>query len=433
MSTEQDGLIPPIGRRGFLQLTAGTAARSVLPPLPVTTTATAVAGSSVAAVATTFRALSEGSLWYAGYILHRVYRKTESWESYMGKGIYASLCERGSAEEKVSAGIKRYASCNPRDLSTRLSNLFYLYAFLNDRQVRQLQDTKSWPCNQDHEWSGERYNATYKVDEDLYENGYITAAGILKAQLGAINDLLDMHELQMRSQLPLGFCHHGDLPALDMVLSLCVYSHAQSSDLSKKQIEAIKGLTSRQKIELILEFSCNPYRSAKVFSRWHWFNVPDSIPFTDMFKKGMNILPEERMMERYPDSFSVEEYRQRRDLFKCELDAFFIRRAVNKRLEMKSAVQPVSSIRPVTQTISTPPAALARGVAAVRGAFSKAGEGLTDIVHGVLRAVNQNDAVPETPPVQALENNPTQNPFDRPLSQEVNTSEATPVLRNPQP
>ncbi len=378
---------PDLGRRRFLQFTASAAVQSTLPPLPLST-GPALRAAGPAIVAT----VSEN---YATFMAMSFSRAT--WKKF-------STSTDGSPtkhEDQVMAHRLR-----------RLSELFSFYTLHNERQILSAQSTQAWKrelINQvqyEKKLKAESPDVYFDYGHDLtvFSEDVVTQKKILQALLGIIGEILDAaeahpHKYSQHVYDDLDGSYRGEMHMSD--LDCAVYGIANNY-FSDFKPSTLVGLSARQKIELVLEFSRDNFFMNPIprhaGSRHQWFDVPSSFPpmkllegealeqgmfghILDLYREkvaAFKTLPEQ-FQSLYEEHFSIEEYFQRRDLFVSELDLFFAGRKMKQRVQMKQAYSQAQNMQTADHIFSVaksipefPSASLLRCAAALRNAFSNA-------------------------------------------------------------
>ncbi|MFN3828007.1 MAG: hypothetical protein ACK4NR_10340 [Micavibrio sp.] len=420
---------PQISRRGILQLAAGTAFRSVLPPVAVSSPAMAAS-----AEATVTRALAPLSARYAQQM-------TSSFIYVMWN--MKDKDEVRKAKEKPEYYTDQvYLNDFLSYVENRIRNLFTFYVHYDDDQIRAFHAegrSKSLAARARREFD-DVYSHTrcyrkdaIKLDDVFASDQEFNQQTILKTLMDTLDAVLEIDTKQRQGILPFQFNGYGeDISLLDLLLR-------QSSVHSRYffEPEKIKELTARQKIEQLLEFSHDrltiPFTTLDLGHRFGWFYLADEQPISE---KTL----ESELHRIHKDDFSVEKYRQRQAAFVYELDSFFARRSVRERLDMKASGNSTGNMQQpamsVVQALPVQSTVITRGIDAIRRVFSHVG---TDAANGVVNIIQEDvqekQAVePVAQDFLTIENNPTQKPFQDSL---LNTSKAVPVYaavpKNSQP
>lgn len=409
------------GRRRLLQFTAGIAAQTVLPPLPLSAGSVAKGSSGYSVVTENYATLMAMSLSKA------------TWELSVNRASL-SLTYPGYTPNTYKPELML-------NTLSRLSELFSFYTLHNGQQILSAQKTESWKTHVVNQVqlemtlraeSPQAHGINYSHDFLHSSEGLVTQRQVLCELMNLIDEALGMAEdfdyaygMHGYDDMDGGYqCMVRRSPLDEAVIKIgnCYFPGFKSSMTT--------GLSMRQKIELFLEFShdnffMNPI-PVHAGSRHQWFDIPSSLPplklvegealergmsghILDLYREKVapfSTLPEQ-LQSLYEGYFSAEEYFQRRDVLVCELDLLFARRDMKKRLEMKQDHRQESVANRGKNCFPSDSMSILRGVAAIQSAFSKA----SDRLSGFLRtaaAENISSAEPEKAEPLMLQNKPAE-------------------------
>lgn len=261
------------------------------------------------------------------------------------------------------------------ELMRRLGSSFTLYSCYSPQHIVSAQNSTIWSAKVDAHVKGrEDWNAqgvAFDDDPDMrsFPNNVVTHQGLIKELLNVIDQILDIDEKE-RSQ-PRRINQH-DWPYFGKYYPYLLDAVFYKTCLHKfpdMQASYIDSLTSRQKIEMILECSFIPANPFPAHLHYDWFVVPDAIAsfqvgMTELFERDMKHQQEHygevssstrdcfswlkdhgiddtynvpRHLQETDKYFSIEGYYQRRDVLRTELDIFFTKRSIRKRLGIRTS------------------------------------------------------------------------------------------------
>ncbi len=380
-------------RRRLLQFTAGTVAQTVLPPLPLS-----VGSVAKAAGPTVVTAVTEN---YAALMVRSLSKAT--WAMSVNRAslslTYPSYTPDTYKPELMLYGLGR------------LSDLFSFYALHNEQQILSAQKTESWEYLVDQVQlemtlrakTGEKAQGISYTHASLHSSkGFVTQKQILCELMNLIDETLSRAE---DPGYAYGMPVHDEIEGGDQGVVRWSELDRAVIEIGNRYFQGFKpsmatGLSMRQKIEFLLEFSHDAYCMDPIprhaGSRRQWFDIPASFPSLKLMEgealeRGMpnNVLDlyrekvapfstlPEQLQSLYEGHFSIEEYFQRRDALVSELDLLFARRDMKKRLEMKRSSRQESVVTRDRDASPSAPASLLRSVAAIRSIFSRASDKLS--------------------------------------------------------
>lgn len=370
---------PDPTRRRLLQFSAGASAQVFLPGVPLSpvSIATEMAAPAVIAVsenAATFMAMA---LSHSTYMLHT------------RDDLLGIETRRTPHDNTYQIRNRRWQADNHM---WRIEDVFSFYTIFGESSLLVAQKTQGWAIElmngvnhrkkayQDPKAISEikKYPDSYTeytYNQEFFKDDVVTEKSLLRGIFDLIEKILD-HDQWCRDTNNPEQCAYGrskilksDLDyELRSKLARSVYYSKEDSVLDYDDLDTkIAALTDRQKIEILLEtsrFDFGAYSTILKSKNAGWFDVSDYFA-RRIAEESSGISRVEEYAREFPDLFSAQEYFERRDRFVTEMDLFFARREMKKRLEMKQAH--------AEQKGAEPPVPLLRGVAAVRGTFSKLG------------------------------------------------------------
>lgn len=356
---------PDPTRRRLLQFSAGASAQVFLPGVPLSPVSIA---TELATPIASVVAVSENAAMFMAMALLRATYKLCPPDKLLNARTSYTLDD---SEEEI-----RFRLTKVEFNINRLNQFFSFYTIFGNEALCAAQKTQGWKTvNRFHheklDSHSEIKKSTRGYDQGLFkESDIVTEETLLKIIFDLMGQVLDDDQWNPYKIDAKHYCYDRSA-ILSNKLDYMLFNHLATNEeyIERYGIfeSQIASLTERQKIEILLEtskFSFGSYLHDIKAQNIGWFDVPDFFA-NRLAERACESPMVEEYTREFPDLFSAEEYFERRDRFVTEMDLFFARREMKKRLEMKQAH--------AEQKGAEPPVPLLRGVAAVRGTFSKLG------------------------------------------------------------